>query len=802
MKRFISVVLLLSLLITSSGFVTACSSNESQKMTWREWLSLVNTSFGMSSYLEETPYIESITEADVSFADVQIAVEWEIIEPNEEFALDENITLGEVLVTLVNAGAFVKADSTDDEKIEYAIQNFDNSIRTYALEKDIDTVSAVELLTIAQTKWANLTFDQPIEQVVYKEEVIDYSEGESKINDYLVDSNGDILIPLHNNAQIAEGDIFILPTNENNVETTTYKANSTTVEGDYLRVSASSDVALEDVLDELYIAETLIPTSENTVIYDGNGNVVHVGSEVSGIDDGTYASNMNYVMGDTKQLMNVSATSVKTSFEIDGWKVGLKYNLDGALDLEASIETDNMLDVPKASNKELKGEATVSVSNIKATPVIDFSWGKLKEASVRVNYESEVSAGLKYSDKLVDKVFAPKYSNGNGKFLTNLKNSIWKDDKVKGNGAKTLKICSVNIYSAGVVRLCLDVNFTISAEGSISITVTESGTKGLEYKNGKLRSINDSNRDSDFELNAKVEATFGLGPALYTVGLKKSLISLGAEFGVGAETKFTWHLVDSERHLIETVDASDMQTESSNFASVSITADPKEIELVAESQGVSYKYEGSGDVTLNLNSCLDASLYFILKIGLIDSMCEDLIADKVTVSWSILSAKNAKFAHVHVDNGEFHNANIKFGTAANEDLCSLEFVPFDESATEDTETEVATEITETEVATETQDVSTENTEESFGETLILSEMKTTLNIGDSYYVVIEQYPLGYSLDDIVIESSDPSIVEVDSNGQLKALSTGSVVLTVSTKDGKYMAYCSVTVLLEEGTEIL
>lgn len=793
MKRFISMLMILTIVVTSNGFFTACSAKESQSITWREWLSMINTSFGMESYIEEKPYISSITKEHPSFGDVQIAVEWSIIDAKEEFDLNANVTLKDVLVTLVNAGAFLQVDSMDEEKIEYAIQNFDDTIREYLLDKDVDYTTAMTLLAKAQSKWANLTFDNPIEHVVYKEDVIDCSKGGSNVKDYIIDVNGDVLIPKSSSIDIKEGDVFTLPINQNNFETRTFRAKTISIEAEYIRICVDTDIDLNDVVEELYIAETLVPTSENTVIRDGNGNIIYVGTEVAKSNADNFR-NASYIQEDLQQVVNVSKKSITTTFEIDDWEIALKYKLDGALDMQATIKTPNILkNVSKNTTQELKGEISTSLSNLVATPVVDFSWGKLNEASLRLNYKTESKLGLKYSNKK-EMVRAPEYSNGNGKYLTNLKKSIWKD-KNKDKGAKTIKILQLDIYNAGVgewsaARLCLDVGVTITAEGTATLTVTESGTKGLEYKAGKLRTISDSKRDSDFDLNAKAELTLGIGPALYAAGLKKSLISAAVEVGVGATVGVKMHLVDEERHLIESIDASNLQIEDDSVTQINITATSEDISVIAESRGGVYKYDTNNVVNLHLDICTDASIYFILKLGLVDSWCEDLLADKMTISWEFFGEDNGKFAHVHRDNkGAWMFSS---GAAANDDLCTFEFKNFDEE--ESTEEEI-TETEETKaIMSEEESTSSENDE--YGNVLTLSEMMITLNIGDTYNILIEQYPTGYTNKDIVIESENSNIVSVNQNGVILAKESGSAILVVSTKDGKYKAYCAITVLME------
>lgn len=76
-------------------------------------------------------------------------------------------------------------------------------------------------------------------------------------------------------------------------------------------------------------------------------------------------------------------------------------------------------------------------------------------------------------------------------------------------------------------------------------------SKGIEYKNNNIRFINTSDKDIDISAKAKIEATLGIGPALYTVGLKKPIIGVQGKFGAGASASIVLHLVDSENHLIE-----------------------------------------------------------------------------------------------------------------------------------------------------------------------------------------------------------------------------------------------------------
>ena len=67
----------------------------------------------------------------------------------------------------------------------------------------------------------------------------------------------------------------------------------------------------------------------------------------------------------------------------------------------------------------------------------------------------------------------------------------------------------------------------------------------------------------------------------------------------------------------------------------------------------------------------------------------------------------------------------------------------------------------------------------------------SLDVGTSDKIVVKSLPSGYSASDLVWESSNPSIVSVDANGNITAVSAGTVSITISTKDGKNQTVCAV-----------
>lgn len=788
MKRFISMLLLCCMIITSSGFITACSAKTASELTMGEWLVMVNQMFGMQEYSTQTPFFKSVGKENKYFDTVQIAAEWGVVDNSADLDVDKKLTYKDALVTLVNVGSFISEDAVEDDKVAYGIENFDDTIRMYWLDRNIEATKAVSMLAKAHETWANKTYKVPVSEIDLQDNVINCTEGENAIMAYNVDENGDVIIPLSQNPQINKGQVFILPSNGQEAGCSTYKAMDVIVENDAVRIVVDENIELGEVVEEIQVAETVVPTSDNIMIYDGNGNLIYVGDDIAVATNTAENKTMQNIA-----YRNVASASVTTSFEFDDFKIDLSYDFNEGFNLEAKVAGE----LHKFKNgAKLELEERVKIEDLEITTDYDFGVIKgLKSASLRIDYKTTEELGLSLSKDIVDSVVAPKYSNGNGKFLTNLKNSVLKS--TDSPGAKTIKIGSFTIADAVLGRVCLDVKLKVSVDGKLSITVEEQGVKGLEYKAGKIRTISESDRESKLDLSGKIEGTVGIGPAIYAIGLKKSIVGASIDVGVGAKAALTLYLADSHMHLIETVDASSLLPDSMRtLVNEPIKADSAAIEEVANTQGVKYELDAEGDVDLNLHTCIDVRVYGIVKIGVETSYLKDILdISKIKVSFSILDDKNAMFARLHID--DFKDMNLKWGFSETQKMCRLEFEEFEENA-DSTETEISD--TQSEM-TDSETKGTENGNNyATGDFLLLSEIKTTLEVGETYEIQITSIPEGYSQSDLVLTIENKDIVTKDSTCKVKANVEGSTVVIVSTKDGKYSAYIAITVL--GGKEII
>lgn len=78
--------------------------------------------------------------------------------------------------------------------------------------------------------------------------------------------------------------------------------------------------------------------------------------------------------------------------------------------------------------------------------------------------------------------------------------------------------------------------------------------------------------------------------------------------------------------------------------------------------------------------------------------------------------------------------------------------------------------------------------------LVISSYYVVLDEGRNDALKVSELPDGYSMSDVQFTSSDSSVATVGADGTITAISTGSCVVKVSTKDGKYERFCSVRVL--------
>ena len=795
---FLSMVMLLSCLISMSG----CAAQVEDKLTLGQWLGMINESFGMDTYVSEEPYFQDVGASDSLFGTVQAAAEWGVVGESEELHPEQTLTWRSALTTLVNAGGFLPEEATESDKIQYALEHFATDARSYWMDREISQGSAEEALKIAVSQWQTFTYDTPVEKVDYSEDTVDLSQGDKKVTDYQIEDDT-VILPEEVAQEIQPGDIYVLPAGDGSMGTQAFRAESVTQEnGKTYITNDPQEPELTDFVEDLDLQQTIVPDLENMEIFDGNGNLVSSGSAVQqDYTEEPQIENMSFRSTDVPEVQEMaSATLSKTFSTPDGFKVSFNINNSkGNFSMGASI-TFPLGKNDGDSNVKSELKVGAEVSNLSVTQEAKVEWFKLKSAKLQINYQTKNSLSAEFGSTPVDKVMAP-YNNRNSSFLSNLKNSAFKDRDAKGAktiaSRKTIKICSMNIYNAGVAKVCLDVSFKISLSGSFTLTITERGSKGIEYKNGNIRKINESQKDTDFSASGKVEGTLSVGPALYVIGLKKKVIGLALDIGAGASASGKLHLADEQNHLLEEADAGGDTLEAyGSIAGYDLKATPSVIQEIAESQGGTYTPNAS-TVILRADLCIDVRVYFILKIGLDNNAYVD---GGGKASFEIFGKDNATLGSIHIDcpGCNFMNAQLHMGKGASaSDQCIFKYSPFDgeEESSSSSEDESSNGSESSENSNSSGNSSSSNVQE---ETLILEHLELTLEKGESGKVAIKSLPEGVKMSDLVFTSADPEIAQVDQSGNVKALKAGATVVSVETKDGAHHVQCSIIVMAESG----
>lgn len=793
LKKIVSLSLVLCLTFGALTNLTGCSSKVSY-ITLGDWLTLINSTFHMNSYSTETPYFSNITSENSYFKEVQIATDWGVVDPkNPEINVDEKVTYKTACITLANASEICSATASEDEKIN-AAQKSIIPIREYFLDKNIKVDEAKEAADKAYSLWANKKYDGVSEKVEYLDGIKDLTS-DSKAKNFTM--NEDLIVVPTDDTSLKAGDTFVLPPNGTNLTVSAYKVKSVEYVDGKAYIQKEENVELTDVVEELQVAETYTPTLEKSVVYDGNGNLIYGAGGAIQADHTTIAkaktSNLLAVKDNNGNYIDCGKEgSISSTFTVDGCEVTFKYDGSG---IEAAVKMPFY--TSSNDNTSINGTASFKVKDLKVTNDIDFSWFTLHSATVKVDYATETSFGISLKHKLNDGVYAPKYSNGNGKFISNLKRSVWKGSNPKG--AKTIKICSINVASAGIASLCLDVNLNVTVEGSLSVKITESGSKGIEYKKGNLRLINVCDKDTNLEIKGKLEGTLGVGPAIYALGLKKPIIGVSAKIGVGAVVSATLHIADTENHLIEENTSGDMPPELyQDLESVNIAAEAQSIKSLAESQGCTYTTVTSGEVNLHCDVCTEVSAYFILRVGLDDkSFVGGLIGGSVKTTWEILGANNCRLLTAHIDNFNWSQGSIVLGDGT--PACTLKYKPFDKLVTPASNTVAATTKSSGSGSTTSKNSNSGNPIQNSisADNLEISTLEITTNPGKTVKLTVTGVPEGYSANNVIFRSDDPTIATVDSSGNITAIANGVTSINVSIPNGVKSVTCAVNVVSDE-----
>ncbi|MFG6377070.1 MAG: Ig-like domain-containing protein [Lachnospiraceae bacterium] len=761
MKKKLSLFMAVILLFCSIFNFCGCKKNSDSKnensISQGEWLAMLNEKFGMYTYNSSVPYYDEVDITNKYFGAVQIAYEWDIIDDDTDLKVDEPVNKQFAANTLVRAVGYKKTDGMSEDQItelaaEEGYIDFDYRGRTDN-KRTITTEDAEKSLEAAKKIWTSPDFGAPEDNSVYQDSVVDltkedltgYYEQENKV--YIPKS---VLTEekIEQMESIKSGSLYILPP-ENNVSTeAVYKAESVEKTEDYIVINNSiEEIQEEEIYEDLEASGSVAPDLTAYPIIDGIGNTLVSASTVEQTN-AFYQNSDIQTLKKSGQSSNVELLEggnafINLNFKVDGLKIAGKVSSDDIeFSVEGEIESDDKVGKIQVSK-------SYNISDISFDYNYSCKFPNIKDSAVfaQLNYKTKDTSKIKF-ELSKTAVAAPEYTNGNGKFPSNFKRAIMKDSNAKG--AKSVKIVTIPILVSGGIRVDLDVKIKISVSGQISLVVTTNNVKGIEYKNGNLRYINDSTSDTDLSLKAKAELTMYLGVSLKA--LKNIVVaSFGFEGGIGASIGTTVHLTDQENHLID-----EISFDSANADTV--------LDQVAVLNGVSYTHDMYGQITVRCESCVDTSVYGILKFKMDGSCLLGKIFDKLNIKFEFefLNEENAK---IEAFSGHYENW-VKV------DKCTRKYNMDEKKEEENTEYE-------THIIRD--------------ERLDIDVYYMSIFINESEKLNISEIPQGYSISDLIWESADNNIATVTGQGVVTGVSFGTTIITVKTSDGKYKSQCTISI---------
>lgn len=783
----------LAVLLILSGILLTLSAcgKEEDTVPMGEWLGMINEKFGMGAGGQEGRKEEK----DAMKNAVQTALDWGIID-TADIDTGEAVTKEMAAVTLVKCVGMADLEGMSREDIaQFAVDNryvdFPWMGRTDGSRR-ITHSEAESSLDAAFHIWTDRDYGAIEETVVLAEDVKDYS----LIPPKEIKQEGDkIYIPAEQAGDIKTGDVFILPASQKTEKTITASANKAEqveyIDGYAVITSEPETPEPEEVFKDLEASGSFTPDLLQCPITDGLGRVINQPKDVR-----TYATEEEYRGGNLllDQSGDNSVVSLGSSasldFEIDGVKVKGQITSN-------SVDFSLLSTLPLGEEKgnQLNFSKSYSVNNINFDFNYKFGdWWKLESAYAVLHYNVDDNTKVSFTYNKTG-VFAPKYSNGNGKFPSNFSRAILKDSQSKG--AKTIKICSIPIAGVGVANFHLDVRVKIKTSGSVELIITNNYTQGIEYRNGNVRFVNENSEKKELKASGNLEFTMYLGACVKALNF--NIAGFGMEGGIGADVDSVCYLADTSNHLLdETV----------------VTGGSTDIAEAYANQlnGTTATNDQLGEVTLQYLICTDFKPYGIIRL----SLDPDCIVSKLTgpVEVEILGRANATIKEFHLEDG----LNLV-------EECTRKFVPVEgakdsketESSTtqEDWESEdtdqdngqapegsgtgdgLTTDQQDTENSTDREDSGwadgQDNETDGAGEYLDIDTYFVSMLKEENFTLKVVKLPEGCTSEDIVYTSGNTDIVTVDGNGSIKAVKAGTAEVQVTTTDGKYKVSCSVHV---------
>lgn len=464
--------MLLFLVITA---LTGCGREDSAgtagkstagRLSRAEYIGMLGDSFGYDTYLSETDIFSDVSSENEFYPQIQAAAEWQIIDGDEAFEPDREVSLNFALESAV------RAIGTDD-------------IEASGVAIDLDRLVDFYVSNIAQ---------------------IDISDGDASIDaatarqiiDYARNFDLNLVIPQTTEMELAEG-----------VKTA----------GAGIRLNADGATGVF-FADEGYSVGDII-------YFDATDTSLARAIKITGLEGDTFTFEEAPVE-ETYAYLNIQGTFegrvVEAVSASDGTYVGLGqeiYDEMKSYDLSSVNAAHTIVNTANSAKVDKGGDHVVFTANFdvqKSAGRPDLSGSAASNGQLVVGIRN-IKVNLKYEHAWFN-IFSPKKVSLALQFDTEVSSEI------HGSVAASIPLGEVYIHVWGPFNIKLMLTAHLGADGNVSISYTTENALTVEWKNstGLGRKL-DSSAKADFEADATLTAEATLLADL-RIGGKKVFYSL------------------------------------------------------------------------------------------------------------------------------------------------------------------------------------------------------------------------------------------------------------------------------------
>jgi len=327
-RRLLIGCLMLFLLLS----VCACGRDSVQDnseglYTRGEWIMDLGLVFGYDQYLEDTQIFKDVSTEMDCYGAVQACAEWEVIEREEQFYPDNEITWGMALDSVVRAIGLERLqqagyDVEPDATATFFLQNI-AQVEIQDFSETITREEAVQVINFASDFENGLVFPQ-MEEIVFQDSVKELTE-----QDICLRGDGETAIILKE-AEYQVGDVLYL------TDSVTGEESALRVETVENNMISYSEATADDVFSSVSVHGTYSPEISEVIVGSAEQTVFSVDSIFFGGND-PYMQNPIYIPREENNVVVPIAAKVDVSVNKNSatFKV---YDTKGNWSAEAGIE--------------------------------------------------------------------------------------------------------------------------------------------------------------------------------------------------------------------------------------------------------------------------------------------------------------------------------------------------------------------------------------------------------------------------------------------------------------------------------